>query len=960
MTSPLRFLFSLLVLLIAAGCSDDCPHQEGGTTGTDNFTGPYRTFTMGDETEGLPDTEIEIYLLAPDGSEIIRRATHTRSAGNRSTIVLSEGLREGTYRLQAAAYSDRSASVAGDDTPAEFGLGSRIRVDDGGITVIDSFNPTLRYAGRGTKDDPYIVSSSSHLIQLMLTVNDYDTNHLISENTYFRQTRDIDMKSASRSCDMEYGWLPIGSDTNTPFRGVYLADGHMITNLEINRPRSPGIGLFGYVYNATFDGLRMSRCKIAGQFAVGTVAGAVITSSESRGSGVFTNCAVTDCTVQGDDSSVAVGGVLGATDMYASTLLSDCSVSGGSLSGGYNVGGLTGGAGIYSSVMISGCRNSAPVTSAYSGAGGMIGTADTLQIAGCANEGSIRGATAYTGRADTGGRGAGGIAGGSGMSWITGSTNTATVSGYEGVGGIIGSTRVKGSTSDALVYNPAVLRYCSNSGTVTGKNFVGGTAGEAQFGCYAVCNTAPVSGADYVGGIVGNTSVAVAHNAVNSGDVHGSAYVAGIVGKCTWGSLALDHNTGRVNGSGHTAGIVALTGNNTVVHYCGNFGTVSSTADAPIGGIVAEVGDPRQWTALNIAECVIGSLECVMAVAGPVIACVEHVTELAHGVEIALKIFEINSEIYLQSADYVLLGYSIDEIVAPEAEEELRAHMRACSDQAAADVVAAMSHIRRQCGGDASGFDPACLSSGYIDNVDALKTFYEGEGNDELFNDAINEAREARAEKLESVAKANEIAHTVVAGVAVFTSTVALIGGSVLSGGAAAPFIIAGSLAAVVGGVNAITKSCTEFEHNAVIISQCLNAGQIEAPGNRRAAAIVGVLNDGADIHDCLNTASCHAAEDYFICAEAGSHCDVSRCISLVYGRQTKSGLAASSVCRRDDIDGDTHWEEGLLYAKKCAISDAATYDRAGISLGGKSPWTSPAGTAAYPVPNYSEMQTDI
>ena len=183
------------------------------------------------------------------------------------------------------------------------------------------------------------------------------------------------------------------------------------------------------------------------------------------------------------------------------------------------MGGIIGGAARYSRTVINDCENSSTITSEYSGAGGMIGAADTLYVTSCRNKADIAGAIQYN-SSDNGnsGIGVGGIVGGSGISFLTACRNEGTVSGAGGVGGIIGSTRVKGDASkgDAYLFNNTFLRWCANNGNVSGTNSVGGMCGEAQFGCYGAINKGNISGNDYVAGIVGNTSVAVAHNAINT------------------------------------------------------------------------------------------------------------------------------------------------------------------------------------------------------------------------------------------------------------------------------------------------------------------------------------------------------------------------------------------------------------------------------------------------------------
>ncbi len=954
-----RFFRNLLLLLtvVFASCSDRQSEPDFPAEGEDTFIGPHVSIVMGAETSRLQAGDITLAIQAPDGSIISRTARHRRD-GDTSTITMGRGLTEGTYRLLSATYPnhDSNPDYVAEFPYAEFGLGSRIEVTGDGIKVTDPYNPTLGYAGRGTKESPYIVSSGSHIFNLMMTVNDYDSNTDITPSTYFEQVCDIDMKQMSRSCDMEYGWLPIGSDTNTPFRGVYLGNGYKITNLLINRPKSSGLGLFGYLLDATIDGVHMVNCSVTGEFAVGTVAGAVIdTGGSHRSKATFTNCVAENCTVQGDATSSALGGILGAIDMHATALLAGCAADGGKLDGGMNIGGIMGGGGLYSSVMISGCRNSASVTSRYSGAGGMVGTTDTLSMTGCTNTARITGATDM-GKTSVG-IGTGGMVGGAGMSAFTGCVNTGEVSGYEGVGGIIGSTRVRGSADEAYIYNQATVRYCANKGAVSGENFVGGLGGEAQFGSYGVINTAPVTARSYVGGICGSSSVGVIHNSVNTGTVSGERYVAGVLGKTTWGSLAICQNMGAVSGSaGNTGGVLALAGNNTVVHYCSNFGDVTGPSNHPVGGLIAEIGDPREWTAMNIAECVVGSMEIVMAFAGPALAVVETAVEMAEAVEILIQITETTVELSLQASDYVLYGFGLDELISPETEEEISAMIESEAREATAEVTDLLRTARANCGGETAGFPSTLLTENYASSINALTDYCADEANDEIFNEAINEAREERAEALEKVARQKEIIHTVIAGCAIATSTVAFIAGEIVTGGAATVVMMVGASAAFIGGANAVIKTCTEFEHNAVVVSQCLNAGNVNANRGSSSGSLIGHMDDGCLVTDCLNTAPTGGCGSYFIGKE-GSHSEVTRLIGvadtpdeeLLSGNYKVVSNSAHST-------GYQHLYGTNIMVSPDMLSDKELFARSGYSVGTSGHWEIPA-QSTFPLPHRSQMQ---
>lgn len=903
----------------------------------DEFTGPYYQFLLSQETEGLDFHNIRLLIQSEDGKEFERYATHKRD-GDLSKFQLSSGLKEGVYRLLAITNIESTDS----DDEWEFGLGSRISVAKEGITVIDHFDPTIGLTGHGSKEDPFIVSSPTHLFNLMMTVNDYDTNSLLTKDTYFSQVRNLDMKTVSRNCDLEYGWISIGADVNTPFRGVYLGNGHSITNLMIKRPNSAGIGLFGYVIDAAIDGLTMQNCTIAGQYAVGAIAGALITSGgKNRGQATFSNCKVMDCKLECPATAAAIGGILGATDMHARSLISDCTVENSRISGGMNVGGLTGGAGIYSSVLVTNAENrNTPIMALYSGAGGIVGTADTLQVVASRNYSDIEGGQ-QAGK-DYPGIGTGGIAGGAGFSWFTACENSGKVKGYEGVGGIIGSTRVKGSETESFVYNQAFLRHCSNASDIVGMRMVGGLIGEAQAGAEGSFNKGAVSGDDsYIGGICGNSSVGVIHNTVNSGEVKGKAYVGGIIGKTTWGSIANNQNLGVVHSSGApVGGILALGGNNTMIHYCSNFGAVKADSKGKVGGIVGELGDPRKWTAINVVECVVGSLEIVMAFAGPVLALVEETVEMAEVVEVVIQIVEKGADLALVSTDWCLFSYGLGEIISPEAEEELSESMKAASQEAYADIDMQLAALRDGIKGDTPQF-PGCEWTPYINNIKQLANACADEKVNEQFNEGINEARAERAEKLEKIAHAQEIAHTVIAGVAVAASTVALIGGTIASGGTATAFLVVGSAAAMVGGVNALVKTCSEFENNAVIISQCVNAAEVSAPDGSDVSSIAGKICDGVMIEDCLSTAN--TSEDFFgfFIGDEGHQNDVKHCVSAIIrnGCTYANPFSDCLVCTKTNDDNYSYFSINVTYIAPALLSRLSTYESLGFNIGVDKTW---------------------
>lgn len=959
------------LVLLLSGCTDDTPAVPSEEDGNDLFIGPTRELVLGPEAKGFNSSSFTLTLEAPDGSLITRDGSHMRS-GMKSLITLSTGLAEGVYRLLYFEYpiseNPRLADLADTFSTTQFGLGSRVEVKDGMITILDSFDEELGFPGKGSEEEPYVISSYQSLIKLAQLVNSEENNHLVTKDTHFRQSGKIDMYQASREADRRYGWLPIGANSALPFRGHY--HGGPLSTLIIDRPNSAAVGLFGYVYNAEIENIELTNSAISGNFAVGGIVGASLMSGNERGLISFTKCRVSGCELTGSDGSVGIGGLLGMVDMQSKAYFHDCSNSSGTVAGSYNVGGLAGGAGMYSSVIFSDCSNFSSVSSDYSGAGGIIGTCDTIQAAACSNAAAIRGSLKYRGTdKDNSGIGAGGIAGGVGTATVTACTNSGEISGYAGVGGLVGSSRVKGGDTEAYLYNNVLFRYCNNLAPVKGTECIGGLVGEAQAGTYAVYNLSEISGERYVGGIAGCTSIAVVHNALNMGKVTGRDYTAGIVAKTQFGSLSLDQNYGPVNASGtHTGGITALAGNNTIIHYCNNYADIISTGSGPVGGLVGEIGDPRKWTAMNTAECIIGSMEVIMGFVGPFMAVSGHsIAALSKGLEVFLHISEVATDSALLFSDTVLWAMGLGEMLEPEEIEEYASELSNAVGEVNNRIKSDMASMRLKGKPSVSGFDSSCLTSGYNNSLFSTLDFYESEGGAESFNEQISLAREERAGYLEHMHETNEIVHQVIAGVCIVVGTAATIGGIVASGGAAAPFVIAGAAASIAGGLNAITKTALEFEDNAVIISQCVNAGNLSAPSGAPTAGLVARLQDKSILRDCLNTGNSTGRGDPFV-DKKGNDVEMRRLLSLA----------------DHNTWGDMHYPskyDGVaVWFPNASPDDEIYYDLSGITLlksheevvnpsvyssihknwkvgDASSPWMISSGTQAFPVPAKSEMQ---
>lgn len=134
------------------------------------------------------------------------------------------------------------------------------------------------FAGRGTKADPYVISSAEDLAALAELVNSGE--HF--EGTYFVQEADVDLAGLE--------WTPIGEfGTENHFDGLYDGDGHCIENITITQ--GGNCGLFGQL-GGTVMNLGIESGEIDGACVGG------ISSHAGTGDARIVNC-YNKATIQG-------------------------------------------------------------------------------------------------------------------------------------------------------------------------------------------------------------------------------------------------------------------------------------------------------------------------------------------------------------------------------------------------------------------------------------------------------------------------------------------------------------------------------------------------------------------------------------------------------------------------------------------------------------------------------------
>lgn len=206
---------------------------------------------------------------------------------------------------------------------------------------------SLKPAGSGSAEDPYLIADASQLRWFAAQVNDNGKSAICAQ-----LTADIDLESKE--------WTPIGKNYSYAYKGIFDGQKHTVSGLFISGSASQNCGLFGYVEKGTVKDL--------------TVQG-TITLTGSGG------------------SSYGAGGIVGqlsGTEGSVRNCRSDVTIT-----GGQNVGGIVGYVSSgYSTATksITGCVNTGRITSNSNNAGGIVGyISGQVTVDSCYNRGTIAG-----------------------------------------------------------------------------------------------------------------------------------------------------------------------------------------------------------------------------------------------------------------------------------------------------------------------------------------------------------------------------------------------------------------------------------------------------------------------------------------------------------------------------------------------------------------------------------------
>ncbi|MFC4306041.1 fibronectin type III domain-containing protein, partial [Cohnella boryungensis] len=175
--------------------------------------------------------------------------------------------------------------------------------------------PHVFPGGDGSVNDPYQVASAEDLD----AIRNYLTSH-------FKLTADIDLTdylSASGSGhNGGKGWAPIGS-TSEPFQGTLDGDGHIISNLYIDRGTENNVGLFANTYGyAVLKNIGIQNASVKGNIVVGALTG--------RNNGVISNAFSTGVV----SGTYNIGGLAGNNDLVIKNSFSTATVNSSGVAGG--------------------------------------------------------------------------------------------------------------------------------------------------------------------------------------------------------------------------------------------------------------------------------------------------------------------------------------------------------------------------------------------------------------------------------------------------------------------------------------------------------------------------------------------------------------------------------------------------------------------------------------------------
>ncbi len=330
----------------------------------------------------------------------------------------------------------------------------------------------------------------------------------------------------------------------------------------------------GGIVASAMSGVTIKDCTNHGLIHGKSTIGGIASSSNG-------NANITNCTNYGDIicTTGGAGGIIGNSQ----GMVVECSNE-GNVEGATSVGGIAGQASGYN-MQLNKCTNKGGVKVHINGGGGIAGNVGMgVTVLESTNEGTVM-ADPQTNEDETQTyvEAIGGIAGmvsqGGNIKSCVNTADAVIVAGTTmSVGRIAGYVR-NGEVTD-----------CINKNNISSQGVnTGGIAGFNAGNIYSCTNEGSVSGKNFVGGIVGfnEEGYGKVRFGLNNGNVNGTdGFVGGIAGS-SYGTISASRNNAAITGTTVTGGITGGMAAYGYVLACANYGKVKGTDN--VGGLVGEM-----------------------------------------------------------------------------------------------------------------------------------------------------------------------------------------------------------------------------------------------------------------------------------------------------------------------------------------------------------------------------------
>ena len=346
---------------------------------------------------------------------------------------------------------------------------------------------------------------------------------------------------------------------------------------------------------------------------------------------------------------------------------------------------------------------------------------------------------------------------------------------------------------------------------------------------------------------------------------------------------------------------------------------------------------------------------------------IEHAKNVTGTAKYIMKGVELGIEMVMKVPSTTLWGYGVDHLANPHHIETIETDIKADLNNRVTNILSEINDVRGEMHFQLADTFSSDAFINYSNNTVSLSNYLMPlSGNDETNNDnffeKINDKMSERAEEIHENNTNKEIVYTIFGAASIIATTVCAIGATVASGGLAAGFIVTGTVAGVVGGINSISKGAADYTDNVVIISQCVNAHEISCNdiSSNEVGGIVGHIYDRGVISDCLNTGK-FPNDGGHLAGKADNEVQILNSLSLVDNSDASLIGKSGTNCKVDYLyfyDAKTNTLDPCGTALSAdEISDPNSYD--GWDIGtSNNLWTIPTISSgnSFPVPFTSEM----